>query len=587
MIVPMKKAFVITQSKDAAGAVKKLGEIGILHVEHQIIPQGPDINSLKEDLALIDNALLILSNPEFSIKAGFEKPKASRDWKALAMHVADSWKRLDQLEEYARNLASKINDYGPWGDFDPESIKKLAEKDIYVRLYEIPLAEMGKIPANVVVKKIFVVNKVAGCALISREKFDVPFTEIEQPKMSLQKMKSRMAEERKAIEQIRADILKHGSQKEALAHVKERLTEELKMQEALRGMAQAGELAYLAGYLPYDMIEKLNKTAKEEKWGLIIREPSEEDNTPTLIRNPKWITLIEPMFRLMEIVPGYREIDISPLFLLFLSLFFGMIIGDAGYGLLYILLTAFAQKKLGQRVKNTTIFALLYLFSASAVLWGILTGTVFGQEWYIAAGMKPVIPLLNDTKFIQAFCFFLGAFHLTLGQLWQGVRKLPSISVLSDLGWVMVLWASFFIARMLILDYPLPAAANWLVGIGVLLVIFFTNPGKNIFKVAGSGLGAVALSIMNNFTDVVSYVRLFAVGLAGVAISDTVNTLADAFGGGAWWARILILFLGHSINIVLGPISVLVHGVRLNVLEFSGHAGLTWSGTAYKPLKAD
>jgi V/A-type H+-transporting ATPase subunit I len=96
----------------------------------------------------------------------------------------------------------------------------------------------------------------------------------------------------------------------------------------------------------------------------------------------------------------------------------------------------------------------------------------------------------------------------------------------------------------------------------------------------------VALSLMNNFTDVVSYIRLFAIGLAGVAISDTVNTLASSLGDSAILGKILIVFLGHTINIILGPMSVLVHGIRLNVLEFSAHAGLSWSGTVYKPLKA-
>ncbi|MCX5667285.1 MAG: V-type ATP synthase subunit I, partial [Candidatus Omnitrophica bacterium] len=120
---------------------------------------------------------------------------------------------------------------------------------------------------------------------------------------------------------------------------------------------------------------------------------------------------------------------------------------------------------------------------------------------------------------------------------------------------------------------------------GVSLVVLFTNPQKNVLKAAGEGLGTVALSIVNNFTDVVSYVRLFAVGLAGVAISDTVNALSGVFGGDNFIVKMIIIFLGHTINILLGPISVLVHGIRLNVLEFSGHAGLTWSGMPYKPLE--
>jgi V/A-type H+-transporting ATPase subunit I len=95
----------------------------------------------------------------------------------------------------------------------------------------------------------------------------------------------------------------------------------------------------------------------------------------------------------------------------------------------------------------------------------------------------------------------------------------------------------------------------------------------------------VALSLVNNFTDVVSYIRLFAVGLAGVAISNTVNTLAGSAGNGNILAQSLIIFAGHTINMLLGPMSVLVHGIRLNVLEFSSHANVTWSGVAYKPLK--
>ena len=162
---------------------------------------------------------------------------------------------------------------------------------------------------------------------------------------------------------------------------------------------------------------------------------------------------------------------------------------------------------------------------------------------------------------------------------------MPSLSALSDAGWVCVLWSAFFIAKTLILNDPFPYFGKWLIITGLGLVIFCTNPQRNILKAVASGLGAVALSLMNNFTDVVSYVRLFAVGLAGVAISDTVNSLAAGFGAGV--ISVLIIFLGHTINIVLGPMSVLVHGIRLNVLEFSGHASLSWSGTAYKPLKEE
>jgi V/A-type H+-transporting ATPase subunit I len=119
-------------------------------------------------------------------------------------------------------------------------------------------------------------------------------------------------------------------------------------------------------------------------------------------------------------------------------------------------------------------------------------------------------------------------------------------------------------------------------------VILFTNPQRNVLKGIGEGVAAIALGLVNNFTDVISYVRLFAVGLAGVAIADAFNMMAagnsGAKGLGELIAGLLILIAGHTLNFILGPMSVLVHGVRLNVLEFCSHANVSWSGFEYKPF---
>jgi V/A-type H+-transporting ATPase subunit I len=230
---------------------------------------------------------------------------------------------------------------------------------------------------------------------------------------------------------------------------------------------------------------------------------------------------------------------------------------------------------------------LFYLLSSCAIGWGLLTGTFFGQEWLVKRGIQGLDPVFNDPKFMQTFCFMLGALHLSLAHGWRAVLKLPSLSALADLGWIGVLWGAFLVAKALILGDSFPPEGKWLLISGVSLVVLFTNPQRNMFKAVGEGLGTVALSLMNNFTDVVSYVRLFAVGLAGVAIADTTNSMASGLGTGiiAMAAGIIIVIIGHSLNVVLGPMSVLVHGVRLNVLEFSGHASVTWSGVPYEPLK--
>jgi len=580
----MNKISLIVEEKDAQGAVGKIRSLGALHVEHQTMPAGKDISRLQDELALANQAIGILCETEFASKRTGAAQQPG-DWKFSAHHLVDLRKRYEQLKEYSLTIKKAISQWQEWGDFDPEAIKHLSGKNIYLGLYQIPVKEIKNLPAQVTVKKVSVRTGLVNCAVISRQKLEIPFKELNLPKMGLVRMQARLLEDIRVMEGVKNEIEKHAVYLESLVATRESLEKELELQQAIRGMGQAGSLVYLTGYAPRDAVGGILITAKKEKWGILINEPSPEDTVPTLLRNPRWISVIAPVFKLLEIIPGYRELDISPLFLFFLSLFFGMIIGDAGYGAIYFLLTFWAHKKLAKKFKDKKIFFLFYLFSACAIFWGLVTGTVFGQEWYLRAGMKPLMPVLNDTKFLQAFCFFLGAFHLTLGHGWQAVRKMPSLAAFSDVGWICLLWAAFFLAKTLILNDPFPLFGRRLIIGGITLVVLCANPQKNILKAIASGLGTVALSLVNNFTDVVSYIRLFAVGLAGVAISDTVNALAAGFGGNAPWASILIIFLGHTINIVLGPMSVLVHGIRLNVLEFSGHAGLSWSGIAYKPLK--
>jgi V/A-type H+-transporting ATPase subunit I len=241
--------------------------------------------------------------------------------------------------------------------------------------------------------------------------------------------------------------------------------------------------------------------------------------------------------------------------------------------------------KLNTELKTTV--SLFYLLGSCAILWGVLTGTFFGQEWLLSLGYTPLVPQLNDANFMQTFCFFLGALHLSVAHSWRAYLKFPSLTALADVGYICILWTAFFLARTLILGEAFPPWGIWLVATGIFLVILFTNPQANVLRGIGEGLGTMALSLMNNITDVISYIRLFAVGLATLAMAETTNTLASGFGNGvvALAAGVVILIIGHAVNIILGPMSVLVHGVRLNVLEFSGHANVTWSGFAFEPFK--
>ncbi len=589
MIVPMKKIAVIVQAKDSGATIEALRSLGVLHVEHQEVPQGKDITALREDIATIERALAVLSEAETRQRPLSLPAREIEDWRFTARHIIELHKRLDQLQEYSKAIINNIVQWQDWGDFEPQKITALEEKNIFIKFYQIPAKEIAALPLpqGATLKKISVKAGVVNCIIIARKKLSLPYREIGLPKMGLTQMRAKLAEDSKVMEWLREDICRHIAYRESLMQVKSSLVKELEYARVLNGMGRLETIAYLAGYVPYDRVELITATANKERWGITVTDPSEEDSVPTLIRNPRWISIISPVFEVIEVVPGYRELDISLWFLVFFSVFFGILIGDAGYGAIFFMLTLVAQLRLGKRIKQKSVFALFYILSACAVIWGVLSGTFFGQEW-LPQWVRPVIPALRNDRSVQGFCFLLGAVHLSIAHFWRGMIKFPSLKTLADLGWAFILWGAYFLARLLILADAYPAFANWLFIAGGTLVIFFTNPRRNLLKGISSGIGNLLLNLVGNFTDIVSYIRLFAVGLATVAVADTFNKMALDIGYSSFLTGLfssLILLLGHGLNILLGPMAILVHGVRLNVLEFCNHLDIKWSGFSYNPLR--
>jgi V/A-type H+-transporting ATPase subunit I len=578
----MKKATILFETGEAEATVYYLRSLGVLHVEHQNLPEGRDISALQEKVALINSLFDVLNRAIASEKNIQPQNTIIGDWIAVANHIIELGKRQEQLESSSRTIIGQINEWEHWGDVDLNQIQHLSQNGIYLTLYQVPIKEIRSFPDGVVVKTIFTTGEIAHCVAISRRKFECAFLEILPPKQSLSLLKSRLAENNKGMEMIKGEIIKSACFSEALFGIKKKLEKEIEFQQVVSGMGKEGAISYVTGYIPFDREGHLVAKARSRKWGIVITEPSADDNVPTLLRNPTWVGMIKPVLELLGLTPGYRELDVSTLFLIFFSIFFGILIGDAGYGLVYILITLGVQKKMQLNTEMKTTVSLFYLLGSCAILWGILTGTIFGQVW-----VPPLVPQLNNATFMQTFCFFLGALHLSIAHSWRAYLKFPSLKALADVGWICVLWTAFFLARTLILGEAFPTWGIWLFATGIVLVILFTNPQANVLRAIGEGLGTVALSLMNNITDVISYVRLFAVGLAGLAIAETTNTLSSGLGDGvaALVAGVVILIIGHGLNIILGLMSVLVHGVRLNVLEFSGHANVTWSGFTFEPLK--
>ena len=357
--------------------------------------------------------------------------------------------------------------------------------------------------------------------------------------------------------------------------------------------------------MPSEKTELIKNEAASNGWAIMLKAPEDDDHVPTLVRNSKVVRIIQPVFELLGTIPGYREKDISFFFLVFFSIFFAMIIGDGGYGAIFLGISIYAGIKL--KKKNGVVpdgIKLLAEMSFFTVIWGAITGTWFGSE-NIAE-----IPFFNmliiekiasfsdkpNAQYIKHLTFIIGTVHLSIAHIWNFITMLkerPIIKAFSQLGWLSMVLGLYFLVLDFVLSsvlFPMPPYGWNMIFGGLAVVVVFGEQDGHFFKglLKGvSGLMTTFLDTIGAFSDIISYIRLFAVGLATVAVASSFNSMAAEMGSGVVGiiASVFVLGLGHTLNIAMAALSVVVHGVRLNVLEFSGHLGMEWTGEYYNPFK--
>jgi len=390
-------------------------------------------------------------------------------------------------------------------------------------------------------------------------------------------------------------------------------------------------ISWLSGYAPVPDIGLLKRAASENGWAFCAADPAEDDaQVPTKLKNNKFAELIYPLTGFLEMSPGYREMDISFWFLLFFTLFFGMIFGDAAYGAILCLIAIVIILKTSKK-GTPQVFKFMLLMSISNLAWGILTCAWFGLDVSIVPQFLqdislPLIVNTSDkpgwlaaynagnfwinsglvaaynsvdamgkgiTSNLMLFCFSVALTQLCIAHIKGIIAKIKSPRVMAEFGQLGMLVGMYFVVLSLVVfNTGFGGVKTWqfcsLFG-GFALNFVFGNYEGSVLKsfiISCENILTNVLNITGVFSDIMSYIRLWAVGLAGASIASTINGFAGSMVSHlVFFVFGVVLFLfGHSFNMVLNVLSVLVHGVRLNTLEFSSHLGLTWSGFAYKPF---
>ena len=598
MIVQMKKLTLLCVAHDRGATLDALRGLGVLHVKPVVAPVGAGLDVAREKAAGLRRLLEAIPT------APDAQPTGRDAWTV----VSDTGDLLDERKDWRERLdflQAEVDRLAPFGAFDPLAVKKLADKGVVLKLYRASAKATLPLPEGVVAQKMGTLKKDAYWALIGRAPFD--WAGAEEQKMpediSPDELRKEMDRLRGALEKSAAELKAAAGDRALLEGLLTEAEGEVHLQEVRAGMGATEAIAFVQGFVPAADVGKVQAEAATRGWGLLVEEPGPQDDVPVKLSPPRWATPIKAVFQGIDILPAYHEADVSAVFMLFFSLFFAMIIGDAGYGAIFIGLTLWARKKL-----PTDAFRLLLTTSAATIVWGLVTGTVFGisPEILARAGFDKIqIPFLTDpvkaAPNVMGLCFLIGAVHITVGHLWNVAElvRAKKLKALEQFGWVLTTWFMFFLADSMVLNGNMvgylhltdaQSALLWkglggAMALGTALILLFMMPPKEI-KDGWFNLALLPLNLVGNFTDVVSYVRLYAVGTAGFAVANAFNTMIFA-GDKPWWGLLLgavFAFLAHTLNVLLCVMGVLVHGIRLNTLEFSNHKGITWSGSAYRPF---
>jgi V/A-type H+-transporting ATPase subunit I len=581
VIVKMKKVTLLCTAEDRERSLESLRELGVLHLIHVRPPQGEDVTEARQRLEGAGAALAALRRVAGDQPR--DPPPAGDDGRAVAAEVQGIVTRIKNHRDRLAALVVEAEAARPFGEATAEQVAALERAGLVIRFFRVSVARSPEIPDGV---SAFVLAEDAArrwLALVGQERFDFAAPELALPERRSSEIEAERTSLTAEIEGLEARLVELTPTIPAVEAYQAALTDEIAYREARAGMAVEGPVAYLQGFCPEIQIARLEEAARRRGWGLVVDEPDSADPVPTLIRNPAWVRPIESLLAVLKVLPGYREVDVSVSFFGFMTIFFAMIIGDAGYGLVIFLAALLARMK--ARSAPPEPFRLLFVFSLATIAWGVLTGTYFAIE--VTALPHPLRQVMVDwlasTPNIMTLCLLIGAIHLSVAHLWNAVRFLNTLQAIGQLGWFVTTWLMFFTARTMILGQPFPGWFKPVAAAGLAAVVLFMTPFKKL-KDEWVNHVMLPLSLMSHFGDVLSYLRLFALAVAGVQLGSAFNSMTSFDGPAAIALAVVILALGHGLNVVLCLISVLVHGVRLNALEFSMHFGLEWAGSEYRPF---
>lgn len=514
---------------------------------------------------------------------------------------------LTQLEEQIASYESKIaesrsqqKELEVWGNFDPALIQELSASGYHLHFWAVPPAKYLEEWEQTCNAQVI--------ATLPRYTYFVTVTKDDNPPhlegADLQKLpKESLGQlQEKEQELLATKKLLEGSLL-YLAHHPEILSEQLVDLRNDYNLSNAtlqsvrmydDQLAVVEGWIPSKLSKQLEQDLQASDVAYSELPIDDIEKVPIQLRNNRFTRVFEPLVKLFSL-PNYGELDPTPFIAPFFMLFFGICFGDAGYGLFVLLLATFFKRKAKESTK--LILELIQWLGLAGLVIGFLTGSFFGIQLVEVPFLASIKEYFISSDNMMIISLALGLVQILFAKYIGAVKKTHQVGfkkALSTYAWPTLIIMLLMLVGLPKLDITLPIWVTYLlygiVGVSVLIVLFYNSPGKSIFHNLGAGLWDTYNAASGLLGDTLSYIRLFAIGLTGAVLGQVFNQLASmatsslpiiaAIPVGAF-----ILILGHGINFGLTAIGALVHPIRLIFVEYFNNSEYEGGGTPYTPLR--
>lgn len=601
MIAKMKKLTFLVYHKECDAFLKSIRDLGVVHVATKA--QGSAENAaLQESIRLSARyAAAIKMLQGLNVQpAAAHTGNAGKGTEALA-EIEDVQQQIQQVAHKLQAVEKELVQLEPWGDFDPKSVARLRDAGYQIDFYicsdkqfkEEWVDLYNATEINHIGSKLYFVT-----VMPKGENIDLEVETAKLPDCSLSDLyarKENLAKQSEALQarlkDLAASVVPDLQAAQAQVHSQIEFSKVVLNTDSLAD----NKLMLLQGWAPADCVSKIKDFLESKEVYYEVADPTPEDDVPILLDNKGFFRLFEPIMRLY-MLPKYNELDLTPFFAPFFMLFFGLCLGDSGYGL-FMLLAVTVYRLVAKNISASMkpILTLVQLLGASTMVCGLLTGTCFGFNLYdiqlpLFQSLKEAISLDNQQMFNLSL--ILGGVQIIFGMILKAVNQTIQFGfkyAVATIGWLFIL-VSTVIAFAAPGFMPMGGTVHMVfLAIGVLMAYLYNSPGKNVFVNIGLGLWDSYNMATGLLGDVLSYVRLFALGLSGGILASVFNSLAVGMSPDNVIAgpivMVLIFVIGHAINMFMNVLGAMVHPMRLTFVEFFKNSGYEGGGKEYKPFK--